>query len=261
MNAQTLPNPSATHELWSKVPEITLYFWIIKMFSTTVGETFADFLNVDLGFGLNITSVVMAALLIVALAIQLRATHYTPPKYWFTVVLVSVVGTLMTDLLVDNAGVSLVTLSIVFSLMLAASFTAWYSLEKSLSIHSITTARREAFYWLTILITFALGTDVGDLLAESLHLGYLNSTLVFAAVIGLIALAHFGFKANAILTFWLAYILTRPLGASFGDYLSQPTANGGLGLGAVGTSAILLAVILALVTYLTTGRKDAIKLN
>ncbi len=248
-------------ELWSKVPEITLYFWIIKMFSTTVGETFADFLNADLGMGLSGTSLVMGAVLVLALGIQMAAKRYSPPKYWFTVVLVSVVGTLITDNLVDNYGVSLQTLSIVFSLALAACFIGWYASEKTLSIHSITSTRREAFYWLTILVTFALGTAVGDLVAETLQLGYLNSTLAFAIIIALVAFAHYGLKINAVLTFWVAYILTRPLGASFGDWLSQPLSNGGLGLGTVGTSALLLTIIVSLVAYLTITRKDAIRLN
>ena len=257
----TTHNHNTRLELWSKVPEITLYFWIIKMFSTTVGETFADFLNVDLGMGLSGTSVAMGAVLLIALGIQMAAKRYSPPKYWFTVVLVSVVGTLITDNLVDNYGVSLQTLSIVFSLALAACFIGWYASEKTLSIHSITSTRREAFYWLTILVTFALGTAVGDLVAETLQLGYLNSTLAFAVIIALVAFAHYGLKINAVLTFWAAYILTRPLGASFGDWLSQPLSNGGLGLGTVGTSALLLTVIISLVAYLTITRKDAIRLN
>jgi len=257
----TTHNHDTTLELWSKVPEITLYFWIIKMFSTTVGETFADFLNVDLGMGLSGTSVAMGAVLLIALGIQMAAKRYSPPKYWFTVVLVSVVGTLITDNLVDNYAVSLQTLSIVFSLALAACFIGWYASEKTLSIHSITSTRREAFYWLTILVTFALGTAVGDLVAETLQLGYLNSTLAFAVIIALVAFAHYGLKINAVLTFWVAYILTRPLGASFGDWLSQPLSNGGLGLGTVGTSALLLAIIVSLVAYLTITRKDAIRLN
>ncbi len=248
-------------DLWSKVPEITLYFWIIKMFSTTVGETFADFLNADLGFGLSGTSMVMGVILLIALAVQVASKKYSPPKYWFAVVLVSVVGTLITDNLVDNFGVSLVTLSIVFSAALAASFIGWYTSEKTLSIHSITSTRRELFYWLTILITFALGTAVGDLAAESLQIGYLNSALAFGGIIAMVAFAHYVLKANAVLTFWMAYILTRPLGASFGDLLSQPIENGGLGLGTVGTSAVFLTVIFVLVAYLTITRKDAIKLR
>jgi uncharacterized membrane-anchored protein len=258
MNTNTANNPL---ELWSKVPEITLYFWVIKMFSTTVGETFADFLNADLGFGLTGTSVVMGIVLLIALAVQIASKKYSPPKYWFAVVLVSVVGTLITDNLVDNFGVSLVTLSIVFTVALAASFIGWYASEKTLSIHSITSVRRELFYWLTILVTFTLGTAVGDLAAESLQLGYLNSALAFGGIIALVAFAYYVLKANAVLTFWIAYILTRPLGASFGDLLSQPVENSGLGLGTMGTSALFLAVIFILVSYLTITRKDAIRID
>ena len=165
-------------------------------------------------------------------------------------------GTLVTDNLVDNFGVSLETTIIVFSTLLAVTFAVWYRLERTLSIHTIVTTRREAFYWLAILFTFALGTAAGDLIAEHLNLGYWKSALLFAGSIGLVALAHFKFGMNAILSFWLAYILTRPLGASIGDYLSQARADGGLGLGTVGTSAIFLATILGVVSYLAKTKKD-----
>ena len=248
-------------DLWSKVPEITLWFWIIKMFSTTVGETFADFLNADLGMGLSNTSILMALLLGAALFWQMIAKSYQPPRYWLAVVLVSVVGTLITDNLVDNFGVGLPTLSMVFSLGLAGVFAAWYAVEKTLSIHSITSTRREIFYWSAILLTFALGTAVGDLAAEALKLGYFNAMLLFGGLIAAVALAHFVLKFNPILTFWAAYILTRPLGASIGDLLSQPVSNGGLGLGTTITSVLMLLVIVGLVAWLTLSRKDVIRLR
>ena len=139
--------------------------------------------------------------------------------------------------------------------MLAATFAFWYASEKTLSIHSIFTTRRELFYWTAILFTFALGTAAGDYLAESLKLGYLHSALIFGAGIALVTLAHYAFKLNAVLAFWLAYILTRPLGASFGDLLSQPSTNGGLGLGTVGTSVLFLTVITALIVYMTAAQR------
>lgn len=179
-----------------------------------------------------------------------------PSLYWLSVVLISVVGTLITDNLTDNFGVSLVTTTIIFGVLLAATFAAWHAREKSLSIHSISTTRREAFYWLAILFTFALGTAAGDLVAEGLSLGFWISALMFGALIALVAVAHYRFGLNAVLAFWTAYILTRPLGASLGDYLSQPRADGGLGLGTVLTSALFLATILGVVTYLTRTRKD-----
>ena len=246
-------------KLLNKVPEVTLYFWVIKILCTTVGETAADFLNVNLSFGLTNTSYAVGALLAVVLACQVKARRYIPALYWSAVVLVSVVGTLITDNLTDNAGVPLQTTTMVFAGCLAATFAAWFASERTLSIHSITTRRREGFYWLTILFTFALGTAAGDLVAEKMALGYGPSVAIFAAVIALITLAHHKFNLGAITAFWAAYILTRPLGASIGDLMSQPTANGGWGLGTTGTSPIFLATILGLVAFLTVTKKDRIE--
>src|SRR5438270_1246460 len=242
----------------NKVPEVTLYFWVIKVLATTVGETAADFLNTNLGLGLTGTSLVMTALLILVLFFQFAARQYVPGIYWLAVVLLSVVGTLITDNLTDNFGVSLETTTVVFSVALAATFAAWYGSEKTLSIHTISTTRREGFYWLTILFTFALGTAAGDLVAETLNLGYWKSAIMFGAMIAAVAVACFRFRLNAVLAFWLAYILTRPLGASIGHYLSQAKADGGLGLGTTVTSFIFLGTILAVVVFLTKTRRDAI---
>lgn len=242
--------------LLNKVPEITLYFWIIKILCTTVGETFADFLNVNLHLGLTNTTYLMGGLLIVTLFFQFKARQYVAGTYWFAVVLLSIVGTLITDNLTDNFGVSLVTATLVFSVMLVVTFLAWHASERTLSVHTIHTTRREAFYWSAILFTFALGTAAGDLLAEQLQLGYLLSAFIFAALIALAAVAHLRFKLNAIFAFWFAYILTRPLGASIGDYMSQPRDQGALGLGTVVTSALFLVTILGLVVFLTITRKD-----
>jgi uncharacterized membrane-anchored protein len=242
----------------NKVPEVTIYFWIIKILCTTVGETAADNLNDNLGLGLTKTTYVMGALLVVALVFQFRAWKYVPGIYWLAVVLISVVGTLITDNLTDNFGVPLETTTIVFSIALAVTFAAWYASERTLSIHTIFTTRREGFYWLAILFTFALGTAAGDLTAERLSMGFSNSLFLFAGLIGLVAIAHYRFKLNAVLSFWLAYILTRPLGASIGDYLSQPHADGGRGLGTTDTSALFLLTILSLVIYLTVTRRDEI---
>jgi uncharacterized membrane-anchored protein len=240
------------------VPEVTLYFWIIKILCTTVGETFADFLNTNLNLGLTGTSVIMGILLIVVLIFQFRLKKYIPTIYWLAVVLISVVGTLITDNLTDNFGVSLVTTSIIFAIALAITFIVWYVKEKTLSIHSIVTTKREAFYWLAILFTFALGTATGDLIAEKFALGYLVSGLLFFGAIAAVTIAHYRFKLNAVLAFWIAYILTRPLGASIGDYLSQAHSDGGLGLGTTTTSAIFLFAILGMVIYLTMTKKDEI---
>ena len=240
-----------TQRMLNKVPEVTLFFWIIKIMATTVGETAADFLNVNLDFGLTGTSLVMGGLLLVALLAQIKVKRYIPWIYWLAVVLISVFGTLVTDNLVDNFGVSLQTTTAIFSIALLATFGLWYASERTLSIHTIFTTRRELFYWAAILFTFALGTAAGDLAAEGLQLGYAYSGLMFGAMIGAVTIAYYLFNVNAVLAFWIAYVLTRPFGASCGDLLSQPVANGGLGLGTVVTSAIFLLTILGLVAYLT----------
>ena len=243
----------------NKVPEVTVWFWIIKILATTVGETAADFLNSNLGLGLTGTSLIMSALLIVVLFFQFRLRLYVPGVYWLAVVLISVVGTLITDNLVDNFGVALETTTIAFSIALAATFAAWYASERTLSIHTIYTTRREAFYWLTVLFTFALGTAAGDLVAERFSIGYGPSALIFAGAIAVVYFAHVRLAMNAVLAFWVAYILTRPLGASIGDFMSQPRDAGGLALGTTVTSAIFLLTILAVVVYLTRTRADRIE--
>jgi len=214
--------PSLGRQVLNKVPEVTLYFWIIKILATTVGETAADFLNTNLKLGLTNTTYVMGSLLLITLFFQFRFKKYVPGVYWLAVVLISVVGTLITDNLTDNFGVALVTTTIVFAIALAVTFAVWYAREKTLSIHTIFTTRREVFYWFAILFTFALGTAAGDLAAERINLGYWLSAVMFGAMIGVVAIAHFRFKLNAILAFWIAYILTRPLGASLGDYWVRP---------------------------------------
>jgi uncharacterized membrane-anchored protein len=246
-------------QMLNKVPEVTLYFWIIKILCTTVGETAADYLNDTLGFGLTNTTYIVSALLAVALAFQFRLRLYVPTVYWLAVVLISVVGTLITDNMVENLGITLTTSTIGFSIALALTFAAWYASERTLSIHTIYSTRREAWYWLTVLFTFALGTAAGDLLAEQIAIGYWKSALIFGGAIGVIFFLHRVLKLNAILAFWLAYILTRPFGASIGDYLSQPTADGGRGLGTTVTSVIFLGAIASTVAYLTVTKRDRIE--
>src|SRR5207302_1037568 len=235
----------------NKVPEVTLYFWVIKILCTTVGETASDYLSGNVGLGLTNTTFITGALLIATLVFQFQSRKYVAGIYWLGIVLISVVGTQITDNLTDNAGVSLVTTTIAFAIALACAFGAWFASERTLSIHTIFTTRRESFYWLTVLFTFALGTAAGDLVAERINLGYALSVVMFAAAIAAVAVAHFRFKLDAVLAFWLAYILTRPLGASIGDYMSQPRANGGLGLGTVVTSAAFMAAIVGVVIFLT----------
>lgn len=257
---ETGSEQSLSRLMLNKVPEITAFFWIIKVMATTVGETAADFLNVSLNLGLTMTTLVMSSLLLIALCFQFKARKYVPGTYWLSVVLISVVGTLITDNLVDNLGIPLKTTTILFLIALIVTFLAWFASEKTLSVHSIFTIKREGFYWATILFTFALGTASGDLLAEGLNLGYGLSAVIFALLIGAVAIAHYKFRLNGVLSFWIAYILTRPLGASMGDYLSQPLDAGGLNLGTVGTSMIFLLTILSIVLYLTKTGKDQISL-
>jgi uncharacterized membrane-anchored protein len=252
---------SVARQMLNKVPEVTIFFWGIKVLSTTVGETAADFLDTNLNMGLTATTVLMGSLLIVALFFQFRSRRYIPGIYWVTVVLISVVGTLITDNLSDTYGVPLTTSTAVFTVALVVTFAAWYRSERTLSIHSIHTTRREAFYWLAILFTFALGTAAGDLVAERYNLGYWVTLFLFAALIAVVTVARFGFKANAILTFWIAYILTRPLGASLGDLMSQTRDSGGLGLGTTWTSGLFLSTILSLVAYLAITRRDVTQLQ
>jgi uncharacterized membrane-anchored protein len=241
--------------LLNKVPEVTVWFWVIKVLCTTVGESFADWINTTLGVGLETTSLIFTVVLIGVLAWQLRLPRYTPFVYWLTVVVVSVTGTLYTDILTDDLNVPLAVSTTVFAALLALVFGIWYARERTLSIHSIVTLPREAFYWLAILVTFALGTAAGDWTLELTGWAPGVSVLLPTALIVAIALG-WRLGANAVLSFWLAYILTRPLGANLGDWLASPSADHGLGLGTAGTSAVFLAAILGTVAYLTATRRD-----
>lgn len=251
------PVQNIGERLLNKVPEITVFFWIIKVLCTTVGETAADFLNVNLNFGLTGVSIVTGALLAITLFFQFRAQKYIPSIYWLAVVLISVFGTLVTDNLTDKMGVPLEVSTIFFSIMLALTFAFWFMKEKTLSIHSIFTRQRESFYWLAIFFTFALGTASGDLMAQGLALGYPLTGVIIAGIILVVAIA-WRFGLNAILSFWMIYIMTRPLGAALGDYLSQPVKYGGLNWGAMLTSAVFLGAILSVVTYLSITKRDVI---
>jgi uncharacterized membrane-anchored protein len=240
----------------NKVPEVTLIFWLIKIMSTTVGETSADFLAVNVGLGTLVTDMITGSLLAVALVMQLRARRYVPWLYWLTVVLVSIVGTQITDALTDGAGVSLYVSTTVFGALLAAVFFLWYRSEATLSIRSIDTRRRELFYWCAILCTFALGTAAGDLATEALGWGFSIGVLIFGGMIAVTAFAAYC-GLNRVLAFWIAYVLTRPFGASLGDLLSQPQKYGGMGLGTIITSALFFIVIAALVVWLSVQKTSS----
>jgi uncharacterized membrane-anchored protein len=253
MRKTTMPQAISplTSATYNRVPKVTLDFWFIKLMAVTMGETAADYLAVNLGLGLTATSAIMTGVLIVALVCQFAQKRYVPWAYWLAVVLISVVGTLVTDNLVDNFGIGLGTTTVFFASALAATFAIWFASERTLSIHAIYTTPREGFYWLAILFTFALGTAAGDLVAEQFGLGYLSTGLLFGMIIASLSFGYFFLGLDGILGFWLVYIFTRPLGASFGDLLSQPREYGGFGMGTILTSAVFLSVILAIVIYMS----------
>src|SRR4051812_16520048 len=242
----------------NKVPEVTVFFWIIKILCTTVGESFADYINETLGFGLTNTTIVFSAALVVTLVAQFRVRRYVPPIYWLVVVLISVVGTLLTDNLTDGHDVPLWISTTVFSVLLLVVFGVWWLRERTLSIHSIVTTPRESFYWLTVLVTFALGTAAGDWTLDLTGWGPGPSVILPTALIAAVLVA-WRLGAGPVLSFWLAFILTRPLGANIGDYLSSSHDDGGLGFGTFGTSIVFLSAIVITVVYLAITKSDVIE--
>ena len=255
--SDTTPSPAdpriASSAAVNRVPQVTPGFWLIKLTAVTMGETAADFLAVNLGLGLGTTTVLMTAILIAAMLWQFRQKAYVPMVYWTAVVLISVVGTLITDNMTDALGIPLLYSTIGFTVALAATFAIWFASERTLSIHEVFTFRREAFYWLAILFTFALGTAVGDLISEAFGVGFAGTGTLFGLIIASLALGYFALGLDAMWAFWLCYIFTRPLGASIGDFLSQPAEFGGMGLGTTVTSLVFLAIIGA--TVVTMSRR------
>jgi uncharacterized membrane-anchored protein len=239
----------------NKVPEVTIWFWVIKILCTTVGESFADWIDTTLGVGLTNTAIIFTVLLAAVLTVQMRLHRYVPVVYWLTVVVVSITGTLYTDILTDGRGVPLMVSTSVFAALLAVVFGIWYARERTLSIHSIVTVPREAFYWLAVLVTFALGTAAGDWTLDLTGWGPGASVLLPAALIATV-IVSWRMGGQPVLAFWLAYILTRPLGANIGDWFASPRSEQGLGLGTALTSLIFLAAIGATVLYLTVTRAD-----
>src|SRR4051794_22146402 len=218
---------SDTRRMLNKVPEITVYFWIIKVLCTTVGESFADYINETLGFGLTNTTVLFSVALVAALVVQFRLRRYVPSVYWLAVVLISVVGTLVTDNMTDGHDVPLWFSTTLFSIALAVVFAVWYARERTLSIHSIVTTPREAFYWVAVLVTFALGTAAGDWTLELTGWSP-GAAILLPAGLLLAVFVAWRLGAGPVLSFWLAYILTRPLGANIGDFLRSSPGDGGL---------------------------------
>jgi uncharacterized membrane-anchored protein len=249
--------PEHTGRAVNRVPEVTPGFWLIKLLAVTMGETAADFLAVNLGLGLGTTTVLMALVLVGAMVLQFRQQRYVPSFYWLAVVLISIVGTLITDNMTDAFGVPLVTSTIGFTIALAATFGLWFASERTLSIHRVFTFRREAFYWLAILFTFALGTAAGDLVSEAFNVGFGATGVLFGLIIASLALGYFAFGLDGIWAFWLCYIFTRPLGASFGDLLAQPAEFGGFGLGTIMTSLVFMVLIAGTVSVMSLRRRQS----
>jgi uncharacterized membrane-anchored protein len=250
------PLASARHAM-SKVPEVTGYFWITKVLTTGMGETTSDYLahRFDPMIAVGFAGLGLAA----SLVLQLRARRYVTWIYWLAVVMVSVFGTMAADVLHAGLGILYLVSTAFFVVALTVILVAWYASEKTISIHSIHTRRRELFYWATVMATFALGTAAGDLTAITLHLGYFSSGVMFAVLFAIPALAYWRFGLNEIFAFWFAYIVTRPFGASFADWVGVSHARGGLGLGTGPVSLGLAIVILGFVGYLAVSRKDVVR--
>lgn len=238
-------------ELINRVARLGILFWVIKIFSTTVGETAADYVSVNLKLGLPLTTILMGVLTVIVVIWNFMQKKYYPPSYWLLIVMMSIEGTLITDFLVDNLGVSLLILDVIFTVAMVVVFILWYKKEKSLSIHSINNDARERFYWIIVLTTFALGTGVGDTVSEYLNVGYLYSLFIFGGIFILAGILYYTKIINAVLAFWIAFIVTRPIGASLGDLFIQAPKDGGLGISITIINIIFFVVIIAAVVYLT----------
>ncbi|HEY2326910.1 MAG TPA: hypothetical protein VGH52_05440 [Gaiellaceae bacterium] len=240
-----------------KVPaRIAAIFWAIKLLTTAFGESTSDYLVHNVNPYLAVVGGFL--LFVVAMVLQLRVRRYVPGVYWFAVAMVALFGTMAADVLHIEFGVPYIASSILFALLLAAVFWLWSRIEQTLSIHSITTARRELFYWAAVLATFAMGTALGDLAAYTFNLGFLTAGVIFAVLFVLPGLAYVGLRINAILAFWASYVMTRPLGASFADWTGKSRHAGGIGIGDGVMAFILAVLIVAGVMYLTVSRADQV---
>jgi uncharacterized membrane-anchored protein len=239
---------------YSKVPEVTAIFWIVKALTTGMGESTSDFLVH--GLVPEIAVVLGGIAFVIALYLQFSSDRYVPWRYWLAVAMVGVFGTMCADVLHVGLGIPYIASTVFYAIVLFAVFRTWHRVEGTLSIHSIITERREVFYWAAVLATFALGTAAGDLTAVTFGLGYFGSGLMFAAIIAIPAIGYFRFRMNSILAFWFAYVVTRPLGASFADWLGVSSARGGLGIGTGLVSFVLAAMIAMFVVFLTSTEID-----
>ena len=241
-------------QMISKVPEVSVLFWVVKVLTTGMGETTSDYLVHILNPAIAV--VLGGIALVMSLLLQLSVRRYVAWIYWLAVIMVSVFGTMAADVLHIGLGIPYLTSTVFFATALGAVFVVWYASEKTLSIHSIYTRRREVFYWATVLTTFALGTALGDMTATTMHLGYFASGAMFSLLIAIPAIGFWRFRVNAIAAFWSAYILTRPLGASFADWMGVSHARGGLAWGTGPVSLALLVIIICFVGFLAVSRKD-----
>lgn len=239
----------------NRVASLGILFWLIKIVSTTVGETAADYISVNLKFGLTNTTILMGVITILVAIWNFKQNRYFPPAYWSLIVMMSIEGTLITDLLVDKLGVSLLTLDIIFTLAMGLLFFVWYKKEQTLSIHDINNDNREKFYWIIVLTTFALGTGIGDTVSEYLNVGYFYSLLIFGLIFMLAGILNYFKVIGAVLAFWTAFIVTRPIGASLGDLLIQDPKEGGLGISVAIINSIFFVVIIASVAYITVSQQ------
>jgi uncharacterized membrane-anchored protein len=244
-------------ELINRVASLGILFWVIKIFSTTVGETAADYVSVNLNLGLILTTILMGAITIGVVFWNFKQKKYYPPAYWLLIVMMSIEGTLITDFLVEKLNVSLLILDIIFTIAMGLVFYFWYKKEHSLSIHSINNDSRETFYWVIVLTTFALGTGVGDTVSEYLSFGYLNSLILFGSIFILAGALYYFKIISGVLAFWIAFIVTRPIGASLGDLLIQEPKDGGMGISITTVNILFFIVIIASVVYLTSKKNSS----
>jgi uncharacterized membrane-anchored protein len=238
-------------KLLNRVARLGVLFWVIKIFSTTVGETAADYVSTNLNLGLTLTTIVMGVVTILVVIWNFKQKKYFPPSYWTLIVMMSIEGTLITDLLVDQLNVSLLILDVVFTLAMVLVFYLWNKKEHTLSIHEINNDTREKFYWIIVLTTFALGTGVGDTISEYLNFGYLNSLILFGSIFILSGVLYYFKIIGGVLAFWIAFIVTRPIGASLGDLFIQEPKDGGLGISIAIINIVFFVVIITSVIYLT----------
>ncbi len=231
-----------------KLPEITMAFWIMKICATTLGETAGDLFSMTLNIGYALSSLILIGFFVVTLRMQLYAINYKPLLYWSVILATSTAGTTMSDFMDRTLGLGYATGSLILIALLATTFLLWKKTEKSVSVNDIHTFRGETFYWIAILFSNTLGTALGDFLADNSGLGFLGGAILIGSLLLLIILAHYFLKVSSIILFWLAFVLTRPFGATFGDLLTKPLEKGGLNFGTIGSSAILFTILMVLIT-------------